>query len=149
VGSDVQPGTYRLRSDPEACYWARLAGFTGEISDLKANGIASAPTIVTILPEDAGFESRGCGKWTTNLAQLTSSQTTFGDGTWQVGVDVLPGTYRSSGGDTCYWSRLASFTGGIQDAIIANGIGEGPTVVTIAATDKGFEARDCGDWTAA
>jgi hypothetical protein len=64
-----------------------------------------------------------------------------------VGTDIQPGTYRrraSSSG--CYWERLAGF-GGTLDEIIANKNEVGPTVVTIAKTDKGFRSNRCGTWT--
>jgi hypothetical protein len=71
---------------------------------------------------------------------------TFGDGTYRVGKDVPAGTYRSRGGDGCYWQRLKSFSGGFG-AIIANANPRGPALVTILPTDKGFETNDCGTWT--
>ena len=66
------------------------------------------------------------------------------DGTYLVGTDVKPGTYRSSGGGSCYWARLSSVDGDF-DAIIANNIGANP-VVTIKKTDKAFETARCGEW---
>lgn len=67
------------------------------------------------------------------------------DGTYVVGMDVRPGTYRAAqAGARCYWARLASF--GNSD-IIANGVGPGQQVVTITATDKAFETSSCGVWT--
>lgn len=69
-----------------------------------------------------------------------------GDGAYRVGKDISPGTYRSNGGDGCYWARLRSFSGSL-DGIIANGNPAGPTVVTIKPTDKGFETARCAGWT--
>lgn len=72
----------------------------------------------------------------------------FGDGTFGVGVDIVPGTYRAP--DTsagCYWERLSGFGGGFGD-IIANGFTDDPEVVTIAPTDVGFSSDGCGFWTA-
>ena len=37
--------------------------------------------------------------------------TSFGDGTWQVGVDVLPGTYTSAVGPDCRHAFGAAVTG--------------------------------------
>ena len=68
------------------------------------------------------------------------------DGTWLVGADVKPGTYRSSSSGDCYWARLRN-TNGDLDSIIANGNG-GNQVVTIKRTDKAFEsANGCAPWT--
>jgi hypothetical protein len=41
-----------------------LSGFTGGLENIIANGNADAPTVVTIAPTDAGFESQRCGTWT-------------------------------------------------------------------------------------
>lgn len=70
-----------------------------------------------------------------------------GDGTFLVGTDVEPGTYRSSGGDSygCYYARLSDTTGNF-DAIITNGIGDGQSIVTIEPTDAAFETSGCGTW---
>jgi hypothetical protein len=71
----------------------------------------------------------------------------FGDGTFVVGKDIQPGTYRTrepSAG--CYFARLRGF-GGTVDDIIANENTDYPAIVTIAATDKGFQSNNCGTWT--
>ncbi len=69
--------------------------------------------------------------------------TVFGDGTWIVGEDIRPGTYRAPGGARCYWERLRNFSG---NGIITNGFGDRNPVVTIAASDAGFRTEDCGEW---
>jgi hypothetical protein len=71
----------------------------------------------------------------------------FGDGTWEVGTDIQPGTYRTrEGSGSCYWARLSGFGGSLGE-IIANENSSGPAVVTISSKDKGFESRRCGTWT--
>lgn len=71
----------------------------------------------------------------------------FDDGTYQVGKDIKPGTYRTRVGSSgCYYARLKGFGGTIDD-IIANNTTDAPAIVTIAATDKGFESENCGTWT--
>ena len=69
-----------------------------------------------------------------------------GDGTYQVGVDVKPGTYISKGPQdgNCYHARLSG-SDGFSD-IIANGNTSGQIVVTIKKTDKFFETNGCNDW---
>jgi hypothetical protein len=67
------------------------------------------------------------------------------DGSWRVGIDIEPGTYRTEGADTCYWKRLSGFTGEFGD-ILANGIPKGPVVVTILPSDAGFTSSRCGIW---
>jgi len=70
----------------------------------------------------------------------------FGSGLKLVGRDIAPGTYRSVGGDFCYWERISALYSASR-SIIANAIGYGPWIVTIAATDKAFDSRRCGTWT--
>ena len=148
VGVDLQPGTYRTRRDaPELCYWQRLSGFSGDFDDIITNGLSVTHEVVTIEASDAGFSSRDCGVWTSDLSPLTTSPTApFGNGTWIVGTDISPGTWTAPGGDRCYWERLAGFGHGIED-ILANEVAVKDPVVTIAASDAGFSAAECGRWT--
>lgn len=74
-----------------------------------------------------------------------SSPSFPGDGTFRVPQDVKPGSYRTPGGDVCYWARLRNLSGDFE-SILANGNPTGPTTVTIRSTDKGFETSGCGDW---
>jgi len=146
VGTDIQPGTYRTREGSPNCYYERLKNFTGGINSILANANTNAPAIVTIRPTDAGFNSQGCRTWTKDLSAITATKTSFGAGAYIVGTDIEPGTYRSSGGNNCYYERLRDFTGGIN-SIIANGNTSNPTIVTIRATDAGFQSHNCGTWT--
>ncbi|GGY57809.1 hypothetical protein [Streptomyces omiyaensis] len=70
-----------------------------------------------------------------------------GDGTFLVGEEVTPGTYRSAGpaGSSCYWARLAGTTGDSGE-IIANGATEGQATVTVLAGDEAFQSTGCQDW---
>ena len=87
----------------------------------------------------------------THVSQPTPKPTAsflhFGDGTYQVGKDIQPGTYRTrTSSPGCYYARLNGF-GGTTGEIIANNNTDAPAIVTIAATDKGFESQSCGTWT--
>jgi hypothetical protein len=53
----------------------------------------------------------------------------IGDGTHRVPNDIAAGTYRSTGDGTCYWARLAGFSGELDD-IAANG-NNAPEIITI------------------
>lgn len=68
-----------------------------------------------------------------------------GDGTYLVGADIEPGTYRSAGTDTCYWARLSGTSGNFEE-IIANNFGAGQQVVTIDPSDAALETTMCGSW---
>ncbi len=72
--------------------------------------------------------------------------TSFGNGTFRVGVDIAPGTYRNSDSSQgCYWARLSGF-GGTLDEIIANNFTYARQVVTISPSDAGFSSERCGQW---
>lgn len=144
VGSQIAPGTYRTAGGP-TCYWARLRNFGGTLTAILANALPQGQSIVTILPTDAGFESDGCGTWSPLPASGTPASS-FGSGNWAVGITIEPGTYDAPGGTSCYWARESGFTGTLT-SIIANTLPVGPAVVTILATDKGFESDGCGTWT--
>jgi hypothetical protein len=77
--------------------------------------------------------------------------TSFGDGTYAVGTDILAGTYHTIGQNNtnplgCYWERDTD-TSGNTSSIIANNIGKGPTTVTISASDGAFKTSGCNTWT--
>jgi hypothetical protein len=64
VNTDIKPGTYRS-STGDGCYWARLSGFSGTLSNIIANDFRlSGRALVTIRSTDKGFQSSGCGTWT-------------------------------------------------------------------------------------
>ena len=72
---------------------------------------------------------------------------TVSDGTWVVGVDIEPGSYKAKSdvGSRCYWGIYASGSNG--DDIIANDIpGGGLPTVTLAA-GQDFKSSRCGSWT--
>ncbi|WP_407838871.1 hypothetical protein ACE1OC_24820 [Streptomyces sp. DSM 116496] len=71
-----------------------------------------------------------------------------GSGTFQVGSDVQPGLYRSTGNkadDNCYWER-AKDSKGEAESLIDNANAVGSTYVAIAATDKIFKTEGCKGW---
>ena len=70
------------------------------------------------------------------------------DGTYRVGTDIVPGTYRSAGtspeGATdCYWARLSSLN---EAHIIDSNISTGPQLVIIQSTDRAFLTHGCQPW---
>jgi hypothetical protein len=70
------------------------------------------------------------------------------DGTYRVGTDIVPGTYRSAGASPegesdCYWARLNSLN---PTHIISNNISTGPQTVTILPTDAAFLTHSCLVW---
>jgi hypothetical protein len=70
----------------------------------------------------------------------------FGDGTWLVGKDIKAGTYRSRGGEQCYWARLSGLSGRFEDVIASGGWRRGPATVAIPVDDFAFGSQGCGIW---
>ena len=146
VGSEVLPGRYYAASPLESCTWALAFDFAGALGWSERGTLP----IVDIEPSHAGFASAGCGRWSSDPGPRAQVATTFGDGTFVVGVDVAPGRYRSvSSSDECAWQRLRRFggevDGGSDDHIIGWGGGFIP-YVDIAPTDAGFVSAGCGTW---
>ncbi len=66
-----------------------------------------------------------------------------GDGTYRVGVDIVPGTYSSPGPITdgvCYWKRTSA------GELVDNALTKKPQVVQIKADDTTFTTNDCQTW---
>lgn len=79
-------------------------------------------------------------------AEKTKAANTIGDGTWTVGKDIEPGTYRAAAdvGSSCYWGIYA--TGSNGSNIIENDLPGGgrPTVALSGGQD--FKSTRCGKW---
>lgn len=145
VGVDIEAGTY-YSVGSSRCYWERLRDFSGNLQSIIANDNPRGPSVVTVKSTDAGFSCRQCGTWVlADTVQPAEVAKEFSDGTWRVGVDIAPGTYRTEGTENCYWQRTSDF-GGEMNAIIANDNARGPAVVTIAPADAGFTCVRCGTW---
>ncbi|MGN9780322.1 hypothetical protein ACTMTF_02765 [Nonomuraea sp. ZG12] len=118
----------------------------------SASPSATAPP-ATSAPPATGAPVPSTGAPATGLPQDGTSPDLLGAfgsmRTLVVGVDIQPGTYRTTGPitgvDKCYWARLKS-TGGDVGDVIAAGLPPGPTSVTILATDKGFQTAGCAEW---
>lgn len=66
-----------------------------------------------------------------------------GNGFYTVGVEILPGKWRSAGGgSTCYWARLDANQG-----LLDNHFGTAGGTVNIRPNDFEVEFNGCGTWT--
>lgn len=147
VGTSIKPGLYKATGTGSGCYWERLNGFYGSLDEINANYFGTARTYVQIAPGDVGFRTSGCGSWTTVPSTGARSTRVTADGTYRVGIDILPGTYYGYGaGDSCYWATLSGLGGSFEE-IIANDFGPARTIVTIPSGAKGFEVHGCGTLT--
>lgn len=159
VGSEIEPGTYVATVPGDGvfdnCYAARLAGFSGEFEDIIANEnfTGGARGRITIADDDTGVEFSGDCEWEAasdaNTVELGDS---VGDGTWEVGSEVQPGTYvtQPEGDgvfDSCYVARLSSFSMEFED-IIANDNVEGGAQgrITIEDSDTGVQFSGGCTW---
>ena len=65
------------------------------------------------------------------------------DGTFAVGKDIAPGTYRSDGprdGNACYWRRVS------DGKIVDSAMTKQPQVVLIEPSDTAFRTDRCQPW---
>jgi hypothetical protein len=63
VGSEVGAGIWRNSDSSGSCYWERLSGFGGSISEIIDNEFSTSIQTVTIASTDLGFSSERCGTW--------------------------------------------------------------------------------------
>ncbi|SBS70733.1 conserved exported hypothetical protein [uncultured Mycobacterium sp.] len=69
------------------------------------------------------------------------------DGTYKVGVDIVPGTYATAGpveGGACYWKRVGGPDGQTN---LDNGITKKPQIQQIDPGDATFKTDGCQPWT--
>ena len=161
VKHNIAPGTYIANGiDGEICSWSRLKGFDGDIFNHINSYYSAGQAIATILETDVGFKSIGCGTWHqlqnvepndpngkhTHHELDQSIKSSFSDGTYQIGIDILPGTYIASDSTntTCRWRRLRDFTW--NTGTIHENIASGIKIVTLNRDDVGFASFGCGKW---
>jgi len=120
-----------------------LAGLSGELDDILANEASpSGPVYVEIKSTDVAFKTEGSGKWyKIYLDEYKGVMlTSFEDGWYIVGKDIIPGRYRSD--DGCdYWARLKDFSGELNSIIANDVFNEGTVIVEIQSSDFGFQTQ--------
>jgi hypothetical protein len=156
-----QPGAFQQPppqqpKKPKRRIWLWIIGIIlvlgvigGIVNAFSGNSNTSTPTTQSTQPaQNTPTQASAQPTATPQPTQKPApSFATFGDGTFQVGKDIQPGTYRTRvGSSNCYYARLKGFSGSTDD-IIANNNTDAPAIVTIAASDKGFESQNCGTWT--
>jgi hypothetical protein len=151
VGTDIKPGTYRTTGNTDGmCYWERAKDSSGEMDSLLANDNVTGTSYVTVKASDKLFSSSGCEDWEAvgEKAKGSPASKMSGDGgMFRVGVDIAPGTYKSTGNtdDSCYWERAKDAEHGLE-SITANNNVTGSAVVTISSSDAYFKTTGCQDW---
>ncbi|GII22723.1 ATP synthase F0 subunit B [Planosporangium mesophilum] len=78
-------------------------------------------------------------------AEKVQAQNTIREGTWAVGVDIQPGTYRvkEAVSGQCYW-KINSDANGRN--IVANDLVSGGRPTVSLSNGQYFTTQDCGDW---
>ncbi|MFD5324623.1 hypothetical protein [Streptomyces sp. NPDC127092] len=121
--------------------------------DDGSGGIAGPTVTVTApVPTEAGgtAEARDTGTASPATGTAPPKGGIPGDGTFFVGSEVKPGTYRSEGpadpdSPYCSWARLKGTTGNADDLLAADS-SKGPVTVTVLASDKAFKTTGCKPW---
>jgi hypothetical protein len=127
-------------------------GASGNTSDTTTNVSAPQPTATVTESVPAPAKTVTAPPVTTTVTEkpaapeTTEPESTITEGTYEVGVDIQPGKYKTKGDELCYWARLKNLDGSLN-SIITNHLGEGAQTVTIKKSDKGFETNGCGEWT--
>ena len=75
VGDEVAPGRYRTTSYSDDCVWQRLSGDARDLEYIQWGDT----TIVDIPPTDGGFDSHGCGTWSSDLSSSIAPGQPFGE----------------------------------------------------------------------
>ena len=122
VGTDIAPGYYR-GDGGESCYWARLSGFSGTTDEILANGTPTAAVVLRILDTDAGFETQGCGEWSSDAAIATTAPTgysTLGD-VFELMLahadDFIALTQGTSGGPAALQRRVSGMATRLEEGL--------------------------------
>jgi hypothetical protein len=138
--------TEPLRRRWPAAVGGLAAGLTlGTVGAVGAVFALSATTVITTAAVPASAVS--AASLSPNVSVPGRVLTAFGDGTWQVGVDIAPGTYMTAGavdGTTCSHALRTTRSGG---KLTANSTGPGGATVVLAAVDGWFATSGCATWT--
>jgi len=148
--------------------WMVLAGLgvfavgltvgAGGDPDARAVSSSPAPTVTVSMPGEPGAEvtvtappvtvTKPAAPAKTVTAPQPKAAAAIEEGTWEVGVDVAAGRYKTTeavdSAGMCYWKIT---TTGKPDDIVDNDIVTGgrPTVTLKKGQD--FTTQDCGPWT--
>ena len=148
VGTDIQPGIYRGEAGYDifdSCYWARLKDMSGTLDAIIANDNSFGQFYVEVVEGDRAFEVK-CKVML--LEELPEPPAEFPQkiptGTYLVGIDIQPGTYKGQAGtditDSCYWERLRNVRGEL-DSIIANDNATGQYYVEVQSSDFALRTK--------
>lgn len=129
---------------------ALLCGASLSIGGLAGIGVNGSPSpspvyIYTATPADGVVAPAATS--TQPAAPAPPATPTIREGTWTVGTDFPPGTYRTTAdvGSSCYWQITKAGGNEITDIIANDFPGGGRPQVTLEA-GQGFKTNRCGTW---
>jgi hypothetical protein len=124
---------------------AAVQTISGHLPVLTKTVHAAARIVIVTGPTRTQTKTvRGPTRTVTVPAPLPKSPIT--DGTWQVGIEVGPGTYRAPGGSGCRWEIESGSINGTKNRIRSKGeFGQTNPVVTLSDGDR-FTTENCGTW---
>ncbi|QDG63307.1 hypothetical protein [Pseudarthrobacter sp. NIBRBAC000502771] len=119
------------------------SGITGRESTVAAREAEVSKADAAVKAAEAAVKKR---EDAVTGAEKAKAANTVGDGTWTVGSDIEPGTYRAAAavGSTCYWGIYQSGTNGSK--IIENDIPGGGRPVVTLSPGQDFNSTRCGKW---
>jgi len=153
VNVDIQPGIYKGGAGSglfSSCYWERLKDLTGSFDAILANDNSVGQFYVEVKNSDNALKT-DC-----ELIRLDPIPAHTGEypkvittGTYLVGYDIQPGTYKGQAGSdvggSCYWERLQSVAGGF-DSILANDNATGQFYVQVLPSDFALKTACDLEW---
>ncbi|MBO1268698.1 hypothetical protein [Arthrobacter cavernae] len=131
------------RDTVKSKYDTLLSGITGRESKVAAKEAEVAKADAAVQAADAAVKKR---EEAVTGAEKTKAANTVGDGTWTVGTDITPGTYRAAAdvGSGCYWGIYASGSNGSN--IIDNDLPGGGRPTVALSVGQDFKSSRCGKW---
>jgi hypothetical protein len=119
------------------------ASIKGREANMKSREDALATADAAVKTADAAVKTR---EQAVTAAEKTQASNTIKEGTWTVGVDVQPGTYRAVADVTssCYWGIYR--TGSNGSDIIENDIVSGGRPSVTLSGGQDFTTTRCGSW---
>jgi hypothetical protein len=120
------------------------AGIKGREAKVKAREDAVAKADAAAKTAEAAVKAR---EEAVTAAEKTKAANTVREGTWTVGVDIEPGTYRAATDVTsgCYWGIYR--TGSNGSDIVDNDIVSGGRPSVTLSVGQDFKTSRCGTWT--
>jgi hypothetical protein len=153
VGVDIQPGIYKGFAGEgllTSCYWGRLKDLTGGLESILANDNSVGQFYIEVKSSDFALKTDCPLTRLVALPQHTGEYPqVITAGTYLIGSDIQPGTYRGQAGSditaSCYWARLQNVAGDL-DSILANDNATGQFYVQVLPSDFALNTACQLEW---